>query len=191
MPKSISTTSNTQNAATNAPASFKAGDAVLCPTVGNSSYRLYFDDESGCLAFSNNGQTYHFRNDGKVSKHDKAPSIFHDTPANRQAVNALFGTGIAAPLVIDTTKADDKEAVILSALDLSDIACDIQGAIETLLDVGQLLGLIYRGKIEPHTAVSLARLTHDATETWADLLHSQLKNINEPLALTVFGREGE
>ena len=115
----------------------------------------------------------------------------YDTPANRQAVNALFGTGVAAPLVIDTTTARDKEAVILSALDLSDIACYIQGAIETLLDVGPILGLIYRGKIEPHTAVSLARLTHDATETWADLLHSQLKNINEPLALTVFGREGE
>lgn len=91
--------------------------------------------------------------------------------------------------VIDTTEADDKEAVLISAFDLMDIACDLSGAITALNDIGALLHLIYSQEITPQQAISMARLSHDAADTWANLLCSQLNIINEPLTLTSFGKE--
>lgn len=89
--------------------------------------------------------------------------------------------------VIDVTAQADDEVVILSSMMLSDAACDISGAITVLNDIGALLNLIYAGDITPYQAASMARLSHDAADTWADLLCSQLNALNEPLALTKFG----
>ncbi|MGE6473669.1 hypothetical protein [Psychrobacter sp. NPDC078631] len=91
--------------------------------------------------------------------------------------------------VIDITEADDKEAILIPSIMLSDIACDLTGAITTLNDIGALLHLIYEQKITPHQAISMARLSHDAADTWANLLCSQLNIINEPLAVTRYGKE--
>lgn len=191
MGKSIRTTSNTQTPTNHTPAPFKAGDSVLCPSVGSGTYQLFNDKEYDCLGFTANGKTYHYRNDGKVSRDDAAPSLFHDTKANRQAIATLYnGNQSNQRKVIDTTEADDKEAVLISAFDLRDIACDINGAATALYDVGQLLALIHYGKIETHTVPAMARLAHDATDTWASLLYEKLERINNTLAMTSYGKEG-
>ena len=192
MPNSIRTTSNTQTTTNGTPATFKAGDSVLCPSVGNGTYQLFNDKEYGCLGFTTNGKTYHYRNDGKVSRDDAAPSLFHDTKANRQAIATLYsGNQTNQRTVIDITEADDKEAVLISAFDLRDIACDIDSAATVISDIGKLLGLIHYEKIDTHTAISMARLTHDTTETWVNLLQAQLDSINDTLAMTAYAKEVE
>lgn len=192
MPNSIRTTSNTQTATNSTLATFKAGNSVLCPSVGTGSYKLFNDKEYDCLGFTTNGKTYHYRNDGKVSRDDALPSLLHDTEANRQAIATLYsGSQSNQRKLIDTTKADDDEVILMSSHDLSHIACDISGAITILNDVGQLLALIHYEKIDSHTAQSMARLAHDATDTWATLLNDQLEAINEPLAMTRYGKEGK
>jgi hypothetical protein len=123
---------------------------------------------------------------------DYQPSLFHDTEANRQAIATLYsGSQTNQRKVIDTTEADDKEAVLLSAFDLRDIACDINGAATALYDVGQLLALIHYEKIDVHTVPAMARLAHDATDTWASLLYEKLERINNTLAMTSYGKEGK
>ena len=92
--------------------------------------------------------------------------------------------------VIDITTADDNEVILMPSIMLSDIACDLTGAITVLNDIGALLHLIYSKEITPHQAMSMARLSHDAADTWANLLCSQLNIINEPLAMTGYGKEG-
>ena len=67
----------------------------------------------------------------------------------------------------------------------------MQGAATVLDDIGHLLWLIYTGKIETNTAVSMARITHDSTNAWTELLLSKVKEIKEPLAMTRYGKEGE
>ena len=191
MPNSIRTTSNTQTTTNHTPAPFKAGDSVLCPSVGDGTYQLFNDKEYDCLGFTANGKTYHYRNDGKVSRDDAAPSLFHDTKANRQAIATLYnGSQSSQRKVIDTTEADDKEAVLISAFDLSGIVCDIEGAATVISDIGKLLALIHYEKIDTNTAISMARLTHDTTVTWDDLLQRQASAIKETLAMTRYGREG-
>ena len=188
MPNSIRTTSNTQTTAANStPATFKAGDSVLCPSVGNGTYQLFNDKEYGCLGFTINGKTYHYRNDGKVSRDDAAPSLFHDTPANRQAINTLFGSAHQIK-TIDCTDADDDEVILMPSIMLSDIACDINAAATALHDMGQLFHLIATRKLEPYAVIAMARLSQDAADTWISLLYSQLEIINEPLAQTGFGK---
>ena len=192
MPKSIRTTSNTQTPTNSTPATFKAGDAVLCPFVGNGTYKLFNDKEYGCLCFTANGKTYHYRNDGKVSRDDTAPSLFHDTKANRQAIATLYsGNQTSQRTVIDTTEADDKEVILISAFDLSDIVCDIDGATTVLNDIGSLLHLIYSKEITHSQAISMTRLTHDAVITWTNLLQIQSGSINKTLAMTTYGKEGK
>ncbi|KAA0912813.1 hypothetical protein [Psychrobacter sp. ANT_WB68] len=92
--------------------------------------------------------------------------------------------------VIDVTFADDDEVILMPSIMLSDIACDLTGAITVLNDIGALLHLIYKQEITPSQAMSMARLSHDAADTWANLLCSQLNIINEPLAMTGYGKEG-
>ena len=93
--------------------------------------------------------------------------------------------------VIDLTSPDDDEVILISAFDLRDIACDIDSAATVISDIGKLLGLIHYEKIDTHTAISMARLTHDTTETWANLLQAQLDSINDTLAMTAYAKEVE
>lgn len=192
MPKSIRTTSNTQTTTNSTPATFKAGDAILCPFVGNGSYQLFIDDEHGLLSFIAGVNKYHTRADGKQHPNDKSPSIFHDTPANRQIITALCDQVEPTPSqrkVIDTTNPDDDEVVILSTAQLSSIAFDIEHAAETLDDIGQTLALIHHGKVERFTAASLARLAHSSVSTWTEILDERLEYINKALAMTTYAKE--
>ncbi|MGP5536621.1 hypothetical protein ACTXMP_05280 [Psychrobacter glacincola] len=197
MGNSIRTTSNTQNTPT--LATFKAGDSVLCPSLSFTSFVLTADPygQRELLALNHDGSYFYYDHKGYfVPSCDKAtgdyqPSLFQDTPANRQAIATLYsGNQSSQRTVIDTTEADDKEVVLMSAFDLSDIACDMEGAATALDDIGQLLWLIYTGKIEASTAVSMARITHDSTNAWTELLLSKIAEINKSLAMTNYGKSG-
>lgn len=186
MPNSIRTTSNTATATNATPAPFKAGDRVLWAAVSLDTYKLQASSDR--LVIHHADIEYSFDADGRASHDDALPSLFHDTPANRQAIATLYGNSAPRPTqkVIDVTALDDDEVIIMPSIMLADAACDIDGAIKILNDVGALLNLIYRKEITHSQAISLARLTHDSTETWADLLCSQLNALNEPLELTRF-----
>lgn len=193
MGNSIRTTSNTQTTTSSTPATFKAGDSVLCPSVGNGTYTLV-KKSNDCLTINICNVECLYRADGRAYHDDcyVLPSLFHDTPANRQAIATLYsGSQSSQRTVIDTTEADDKEVVLMSAFDLSDIACDINGAATALYDVGQLLALIHYDKIEAHTAPAMARLAHDATDTWASLLYEKLERINDTLVMTGYSKVGK
>ena len=192
MGKSIRTTSNTQTTTNSIPATFKAGDNVLCPSVGDGTYTLV-NKSKDCLTINIGNVECLYRADGRAYHDDcyVLPSLFHDTEANRQAIATLYsGISTSQRTIIDTTEADDKEVILISAFDLSDIACDIESAAIVISDIGQLLGLIHYEKIDANTAISMARLTHDATVTWYDLLQRQVNSIKETLAMTRYGKEG-
>ena len=189
MGNSIRTTSNTQTTTNSTPAPFKAGDSVLWAAVSNDTYKLQLssDKRSNRLVIRHANIEYSFDTDGRSSPDDALPSLFHDTPANRQAINALYGSKHQIK-IIDCTAADDDEVILMPSIMLSDIACDINGAATVLHDLGQLLNLVYQQKIEPSTVIAMARLSQDAADTWINLLYSQLDTINEPLAQTGFGK---
>lgn len=193
MPNSIRTTSNTQTTTNSTPATFKAGDSVLWAAVGNDTYKLQSSSNkrSKRLVIRHANIEYSFDTDGRSNPDDDLPSLFHDTPANRQAIATLYsGSHTSQRKVIDTTEADDDEVILISAFDLRDIACDIESAATVIGDIGKLLGLIHYDKIDRHTAQSMARLTHDTAETWTNLLQTQLDSINDTLAMTRYGKEG-
>lgn len=193
MGKSISTTSNTQTTTNHAPAPFKAGNSVLCPSVGNGTYKLV-QKSKDCLTINIGNVECLYRADGRAY-HDNSyalPQLFHDTPANRQAIATLYsGNQTSQRTVIDTTEADDDEVILMSAFELSDIVCDLESAAIVISDIGKLLALIHYKKIEPDVAISMARLTHDATVTWDDLLQRRVNSIKETLAMTRYGKEGK
>ena len=197
MPKSIRTNSNTQNTPT--LATFKAGDSVLCPSLSFTSFVLTADPygKRDLLALTHDDSHFYYDDKGyfvpsrDTETGDYQPSLFHDTPANRQAIAMLYsGNQTNHRTVIDTTEADDKIVITMSSHGLSHIASDIHGATNALHDVGYLLGLIYYGKIEGEAVKSMARLAHDATNTWEDILRTQLDIINEPLAMTGYSKVG-
>ncbi len=102
-------------------------------------------------------------------------------------LNSMRTTQTSQRKVIDLTNNYDDEVILMPSIMLSDIACDISGAITVLNDIGALLNLIYKQEITPSQAQSMARLSHDAADTWANLLASSLNTINEPLAQSSFG----
>jgi hypothetical protein len=200
MPKSIRTTSNTQNTPT--LATFKAGDSVLCPSLSFISFVLTADPygKRDLLALTHDGSNIYYDDKGYfVPSCDKEtgdyqPSLFQDTPANRQAVATLYNGRFTTPTTqrqtIDITDANDNIVVTMSSHDLNHIAGDICGAANALHDIGHLLGLIHYGKIEGEAVKSMARLSHDASSTWAEILYAQLDIINEPLAMTGYSKVG-
>ncbi|MGP5272677.1 hypothetical protein ACTXLK_05040 [Psychrobacter faecalis] len=199
MPNSIRTTSNTQTTTNSTLATFKAGDSVLCPSLSLKPFVVTPDPygQRKLLALTHDGSYLYYDAQGYFVKAsdeetgDYQPSLFHDTPANRQAIAMLYsGNQTNHRTVIDTTEADDKIVITMSSHGLSHIASDIHGAANALHDVGYLLGLIYYGKIEGETVKSMARLSHDATSTWAEILYAQLDIINEPLAMTGYSKVG-
>lgn len=201
MGNSIRTTSNTQTTTNHVPATFKAGDAVLCPSLSNSPFMLTADPygKRKLLALTHDGSYFYYDDKGCFVKvtdtetGDYQPSLFHDTEANRQAIATLYSNTSTIQSsqrkVIDITEADDNEVILISSMELSDIACDIDGAITVLDDIGSLLCMIYRENVAPKQAASMSRLSHDATERWAELLNSRLNTINKSLTQTTFGTE--
>ncbi|WP_440464937.1 hypothetical protein [Psychrobacter sp. ASPA161_6] len=198
MGKSIRTTSNTQTNST--PATFKAGDSVLCPSLSLNPFVLSNDPygKRKLLALTHDDSHLYYDKQGYFvpacdkQTGDYQPSLFHDTPANRQAIATLYsGSQTNQRTVIDITEADDDEVILISAFELSDIVCDIESAATVISDMGKLLALIHYEKIDTNTAISMARLTHDATVTWDDLLQRQVSSIKETLAMTRYGKEGK
>lgn len=190
MGNSIRTNSNTQTPTNTTLATFKAGDSVLCPSIGNSSYTLYpngSDNDSTRLIIRSGDDSHGFYRDGRIFPNDALPSLFHDTEANRQAISTLYSGQTSQRKVIDATAADDDEVVLISAMTLSDTACDLNGAAEILLDIAQLLHLIQSSKVSTEQAKALARIACDTTDRWADMLNSRVVVLNEPLSRTKFG----
>lgn len=93
--------------------------------------------------------------------------------------------------VLDITKIDDDEVIILPTIMLSDIACDISGAIHALKDIGNILHLIQQDEVSSTHTSSMARLTSDAAERRVKLLVHQLDAINEAMAQSKFAKVGE
>lgn len=182
MPNSISTTSNIQTASNTTPAIFKAGDAVLCPNLGSDSHTLHAngnDKDSTRLVIRIGGDSHGFYRDGRISPNDATPSIFHDTPANRQAIATLYRG--------NPNSTDD---IAMPAVTLASIASEIDGAGQALHDVSILLHMIYQEKITPLQAIAMTRLSHDATNAWAEILYSSLESLNQTLSSTRFGQGG-
>lgn len=203
MPKSIRTTSKTTTStlATNKTI-FAIGDVVLCPSLSDQSFELTSDpygkrDE---LTLTHDGSYFYYDAQGYFVKAsddetgDYRPSLFQDTPANRQAVatlyNGRFTTQAGQRKTIDITDPNDNVVITMSSHDLHHAASDIYGAANALHDLGQLLGLIHYGKIEGGAVKAMARLAHDCANTWEDILHTQLDIINEPLAMTGYSKVG-
>ena len=202
MGNSIRTTSKniTSTLATN-KAIFAIGRVVLCPSLSSEPFTLIADPygQRDLLAINHDGSCFYYDVQGyfvpasDTETGDYKPSLFHDTPANRQAIATLYSntstTQSSQRNVIDTTDGSDNEVILIPSIELSDTACDIDGAIGLLNDIGMLLWMIYQEKITPSCAISMARLSHDSTDTWADLLSSRLNTINKSLAQTTFGNE--
>lgn len=196
MPNSIRTISNTQTPTNSTSATFKAGDSVLCPSLSPNPFLLM--SKRNLLSLTHDGSYFYYDAQGYFvpacdkETGDYQPSLFHDTKANRQAIATLYsGNQSSQRTVIDTTEADDKEVILISSHDLSDIACDIDGAATVLNDIGSLLHLIYSKEITHSQAMSMTRLTHDSVVTWTSLLQDQSKSIDETLAMTRYGKEGK
>lgn len=189
MPNSIRTTSNTQTTTNSTPATFKAGDSVLWAAVSNDTYKLQSssDKRGNRLVIRHANIEYSFDTDGRSSPDDALPSLFHDTPANRQAINTLYGSKHRIKM-IDCTDADDDEVILMPSIMLSDIACDVSGAAEVMHDIGQLLYLIYNENISSNQVKSMARLVHDTTDRWYSILNYRLDTLNKPLEQTGFGK---
>jgi|GEM_PF-591633 len=215
MPKSIRTTSNTQNTTNSTPAIFKAGDAVLCPSLGYGAkpfilHKYEYHSELLCIhahhssiAFDSNGYFIQADNAqiGDIETNDHAPSLFIDTPENRQYIAGLYGAGMVPNVittpksrlnrkVIDLTQDDDNEVIVLSAFELSSTACEVLGASETLEDLKRLLYMIFNKQLTPNQAVSLTRLSYEACETYTNIMDSLLTKLNKPLAQTSVGIVG-
>lgn len=177
--------SNDNRTSLNTPslATFKAGDSVLCPSIGNNSYTLYpngSDNDSTRLIIRSGDDSHGFYRDGRILPNDAMRSIFHDTPANRQAIETLYRG--------NPTSTDN---IVMPAVTLASIASEIDGAGQALHDVSILLHMIYQEKITPLQAIAMTRLSHDATNAWAELLYSSLESINQTLSPTRFGKGGE
>lgn len=207
MPNSICTTSKRTTipkiaSATN-QTTFDIGDVVLCPSLSNSPFVLTADPygKHDLLTIAHEGSYHYYDEQGyfvRADDHetgDFQPSIYHNTPANQQAINTLYGTSPAnqsSPRkVIDTTSTDDNEVVLIKSSKLSNNAGEVIGTIEVLDDMSSLLGLIYSGKVCHEEAKSLARLTQTTIDTWAEILYSQMDRLNGILTLTKIGKVGE
>ena len=172
MGNSIRTTSKTTTPtpATN-QAIFAIGDVVLCPSLSSEPFTL-IAGQRDLLALTHDGSYFYYDVQGyfisasDTETGDYRPNLFHDTPANRQAIATLYSnistTQSNQRKVIDITEADDDEVILIPSVELSDTACDIGGAIGLLNDVGMLLWMIYQEKMTPSQAASMARLSHDS-----------------------------
>lgn len=194
---------------------FKAGDAVLCPSLGYGTkpfilHKYEYHSELLCIhahhssiAFDSNGYFIQADNAqiGDIETNDHAPSLFIDTPENRQYIAGLYGAGMVPNVIttpksrlnrkiIDLTQADDDEVITLSALELSSTACEVLGAYETLEDLKRLLYMIFNKQLTTKQAVSLTRLSYEACVTWGNIMDGLLKKLNKPLAQTSVGTVG-
>lgn len=207
MPNSICTTSKSTTTPKFIPAAsqatFAIGDVVLCPSLSSQPFELTADpygkrDE---LTLTFEGSYFYYDANGcfiRADDHetgDFQPSLYHNTPANQQAINTLYGNAptdqSSQCTVIDITELDDNEVIVLPTDMLSDIACHMNGAINALKDIGNILYLIQQDELSSRQTSSMARLTNDAAERWTTLLGHQLDVINEAMTQSKFEKVGE
>lgn len=207
MPNSICTTSKSTTIPKIAPATnqttFDIGDVVLCPSLNNSPFVLTADPygKHDLLTIAHEGSYHYYDEQGyfvRADDHetgDFQPSIYHNTPANQQAINTLYGTSPANQSsqrkLIDTTSADDDEVVLISSSKILNNTGELRSVIDVLDDMSSLLGLIYNDKVCQSDAQSLARLTQTTVDTWSEILQSQVERAKEILTQTKFSKAGE
>lgn len=207
MPNSICTTSKSTTIPKIAPVTnqttFDIGDVVLCPSLSNSPFVLTADPygKHDLLTIAHEGSYHYYDEQGyfvRADDHetgDFQPSIYHNTPANQQAINTLYGTTPANQSsqrkLIDTTSADDDEVVLISSSKILNNTGELRGVIDVLDDMSSLLGLIYNDKVCQSDAQSLARLTQTTVDTWSEIIHSQVERAKEILTQTKFSKAGE
>lgn len=184
---------------TNLKATFKAGDSVLCPSLSVNPFVLSNNPRSkrDLLSLTHDGSYFYYDEQGYFvpacdkETGDYQPSLFQDTPANRAAIATLYAIpGETLIKLIDLTDHDDDEVILMSSCMLSDTACEVLGAAEVMHDIGQLLYLTYNEKISPDQVKSMARLAHDTTDRWHNILSRLLETLNKPLEQTGFGKVG-
>lgn len=167
---------------------FKAGDAVLCPSLGNTVFTLQSNNDDGRSVIIRIGDSaYRFFNDGRKFPENLLPDLFHDTPDNRQYIAGLYGAGMV-PAIIHKTKTT--EVITLPAITVSDIACNVWGASQALNDLTMLLALISKGELKTSQITALARMSQDTSNAWCEVLRGLLDTLNEPLACSAFGTVG-
>lgn len=182
------TQSNTPNNTTAERPLFKAGDAVLCPSLGNTVFTLQSNNDDGRSVIIRIGKSaYRFFNDGRKFPESLLPDLFHDTPENRQYIAGLYGAGMV-PAIIHKTKTN--EVITLPAITVSDIACNVWGASQALNDLTMLLALISKGDLKTSQVTALARMSQDTSNSWCEVLRGLLDTLNEPLACSAFGTVG-
>lgn len=182
------TQSNTTNNTTAERPLFKAGDAVLCPSLGNTVFTLQSNNDDGRSVIIRIGKSaYRFFNDGRKFPESLLPDLFHDTPENRQYIAGLYGAGMV-PAIIHKTKTN--EVITLPAITVSDIACNVWGASQALNDLTMLLALISKGDLKTSQVTALARMSQDTSNSWCEVLRGLLDTLNEPLACSAFGTVG-
>ena len=182
------TQSNTINNTTTERPLFKAGDAVLCPSLGNTVFTLQSNNDDGRSVIIRIGKSaYRFFNDGRKFPESLLPDLFHDTPENRQYIAGLYGAGMV-PAIIHKTKTN--EVITLPAITVSDIACNVWGASQALNDLTMLLALISKGELKTSQVTALARMSQDTSNSWWEVLRGLLDTLNEPLACSAFGTVG-
>lgn len=182
------TQSNTTNNTTAERPLFKAGDAVLCPSLGNTVFTLQSNNDDGRSVIIRIGKSaYRFFNDGRKFPESLLPDLFHDTPENRQYIAGLYGAGMV-PAIIHKTKTN--EVITLPAITVSDIACNVWGASQALNDLTMLLALISKGELKTSQVTALARMSQDTSNSWCEVLRGLLDTLNEPLACSAFGTVG-
>lgn len=207
MPNSICTTSKSATIPKIAPATnqttFDIGDVVLCPSLSSRPFELTADPygKRDLLTIAHEGSYHYYDEQGyfvRADDHetgDFQPSLYHNTPANQQAINTLYGhtsaTQSSQRKLIDTTSADDDEVVLINSSKILNNTGELRGVIDVLDDMSSLLGLIYNGKVCQSDAQSLARLTQTTVDTWSEILHAQVERAKEILTQTKFSKAGE
>ena len=190
MGNSIRTTSKTTTPAAK-KITFAIGDVMLCPLLGDQPFVLEADPygKSDKLTITYDGSySYYdtkefFIKESDDEAIDYQPSLFQNT-----LYSNAYTTQSSQHKIISITELDEKEAVLISSMKLSNIACDINGAVIIFEDSRYLLSIIYQEKVTSSTAQFLARLAHDSSTTWSELLFAQLDALKKPLSQSNFDK---
>lgn len=124
---------------------FKAGDAVLCPSIGNDIYTLeqIAGDATNRLAIRVPNGLHVFNCNGRNKPSDPLPLLFHDTPVNRQAVFALYGVSYShlnsVPNNLNTPQPLSINALAINYEDALTLKIEHMAWVNSLFDAARCL----------------------------------------------------